>query len=140
MPEVTMLRLYLLRAMYALMAIGLALLIWPLILASPSRPEHMQGVVWAMLGGLSLLAALGIRYPLRMLPILLFELVWKVLWVLAIYLPARAAGAVDAGTAQSLIDCLVGVVLLPLVIPWGYVWRHYVRAAGDPWRAPRSGL
>ena len=27
-----------------------------------------------------------------------------------------------------------GVVLMPLVIPWGYVWRHYVKAPGDRWR------
>jgi len=25
-------------------------------------------------------------------------------------------------------------VIFPLVIPWGYVWRHYVKAPGDRWR------
>ena len=27
-----------------------------------------------------------------------------------------------------------GVILMPIVIPWGYVWRHYVKAPGDRWR------
>jgi hypothetical protein len=26
-----------------------------------------------------------------------------------------------------------GVILMPLVIPWGYVWRHYVKARSDRW-------
>jgi hypothetical protein len=26
------------------------------------------------------------------------------------------------------------VILMPIVIPWGYVWRHYVKAPGNRWR------
>jgi len=25
----------------------------------------------------------------------------------------------------------MGVVLVPLVLPWGYIIRHYIRAPGD---------
>jgi len=32
-----------------------------------------------------------------------------------------------------LINCLVGVVLVPLVMPWGYVFKQYIKAPGDPW-------
>jgi hypothetical protein len=37
----------------------------------------MRGVVRSVLAAVSLLAVLGIRYPLKMLPLLFFELVWK---------------------------------------------------------------
>ena len=77
MHGVTRLRLAPLRGMYALMAVGLALLIWPLMLGSPEEAEHMRGVVWSLLAGISLVALLGIRHPLRMLPLLLRELLWK---------------------------------------------------------------
>lgn len=137
MTEVSTARLYLLRAMYVLIVVGLGAYIWPLILSPQARPEHMRGVVWALLAGVSLVAALGIRYPLRVLPLLLFELAWKVIWVLAIGLPARAAGPMDPGTAQTFFDCMVGVVLIPLVVPWGYVWAQYVRAPGDRWKPIR---
>ncbi len=30
---------------------------------------------------------------------------------------------------------MMGVVLVPLVVPWGHVWRTYVRGPGEPWRA-----
>ena len=83
----------------------------------------------------------GIRYPLQMLPLLLFELVWKSIWVLAIGLPLWSAGRLDADTRETWNACLMGLVLFPLVIPWGYVWRRYVRQPGDRWGlAPSAAM
>jgi hypothetical protein len=28
----------------------------------------------------------------------------------------------------------MGVILIPLVIPWGYVVRHYIKQPGARWR------
>lgn len=134
MNRVSALRLYVLRATYLLTLVGLAFMIWPGLLNPPPELEHMRGVVWTLLGGVSLLAAFGLRYPLQMLPLLLFELVWKSTWVLAIGLPQWSAGALDAGEQETWRDCLIGIVLVLVVIPWGYVWTHYVRLPGDPWR------
>jgi hypothetical protein len=135
MHELSTFRLSLLRAMYLLIAVGMGGQIWPLLVASPSTPEHMRGVVWAMLGGLTLLCLLGLRYPVKMLPLLLFELAWKTIWLLAIGLPLWSSGRLDAGTSESLFACLFGVVLVPLAVPWPYVLAKYVRAPGEPWRA-----
>ncbi len=135
MQEVSTLRLNTLRGMYLLIALGMGLMIWPLILRHPVDVEHMKGVVRAMLGALTLLCALfGVRYPLKMLPLLLFELGWKTIWVLSFGLPLWSAGRLDAGTAETLRSCIPGLVLVPLVIPWGYVREHYLAAPGDPWR------
>lgn len=134
MQEVSLVRLYVLRATYLLIAVGLGSIIWPLILNPPAHPSHMQGVARALLGAVSLLALLGIRYPLQMLPLLLFELTWKTIWVVAIGLPLWSAGALDADTQGTLVDCVVGLVLFPLVIPWGYVLTNYVRRRGERWR------
>ncbi len=38
----------------------------------------------------------------------------------------------DAATTQTLNDVLP-IVLFPLLIPWSYVLKHYLRNAGDPW-------
>jgi len=135
MNEVSTLRLNVLRAAYVLIAVGMGSMIWPLILRHPSDVARMTGVVWSMLGAITLLSALlGIRYPLKMLPVLLIELAWKTIWVLSFGLPLWLAGQLDAATAETLRECLFGVVLVPLVVPWGYVWAHYVRAPGDRWR------
>ncbi len=81
MSEVSIFRIYLLRARYLLIAVGLAIMIWPGILSPPENLSHMGSVVRSVLGAVSLLAALGIRYPVKMLPLLFFELVWKCIWV-----------------------------------------------------------
>lgn len=77
----------------------------------------MDTVVANMLGTVSLLAVLGIRYPLRMLPLLFFELVWKSMWVLMWGLPLWLDHELDPNTQETLIACLTGIVPIPLVIP-----------------------
>src|SRR5918997_3530048 len=131
--EVSTLRLYLLRAMYAFTFVGLALARWPAILNPPPGISHPSTVVAMFLGALSLLAALGIRYPLQMLPLLFFELLWQVMWLAGWGLPLWSAGRLAPDSEQTLISNLVGIVLVPLAIPWGYVYKQYVKAPGDRW-------
>lgn len=128
--NVSRFRLYLLRATYLLLVVGLGGMIVPQIV---SHSLGDRGIIAALLGGIWLLAFLGIRYPLQMLPLLFFEFAWKAIWVLAYGLPLWRAGRLTAVTADDLQNTLFGVVLIPLVIPWGYVWRRYVRQAGDRW-------
>ena len=140
-PGVSRTRLLVLRALYALIVAGLALFIWPAFLARLPAPAHFQGVVMTMLAAFSILCAVGIRYPLQMLPILLWEALWKSMWLLLIALPRWLAGTTDGPTAQTTIDCLL-VVLVLAAMPWGYVWRTYVtkpaeRASGEA--APAAG-
>jgi hypothetical protein len=136
--EVSIARLYALRATYLLIAVGLGFTIWPGVLNPPANLEHYRGVVRSVLAAVSLLAVLGLRYPLTMLPLLLFELVWKTIWVVAIGLPLWRGDQFDPATLETWNACLMGLVLFPLVIPWRYVVETYVRAPSDRWRsAPR---
>lgn len=130
MPEVPAWRLYLLRGVYLLIAVGLALMIWPLLLAPPAGVSHMAGVVRSVLTAVSLLALLGLRYPLRMLPLLFFESAWKLVWVVAYGLPLWRAGRLTAATGETLRDCLAGLVIVLVALPWDHVVRRYVRAGG----------
>jgi hypothetical protein len=133
-PGVSVARLWVMRAFYLLMAAGVGATIWPLILTHQLSTSHMAGVAWALLGTIGILALLGLRYPLQMIPLLLFELIWKSIWLLAFALPLWLAGRLDAAHASSIVDTAIGLLLL-LVIPWRYVFAHYVRRPGDPWRS-----
>jgi hypothetical protein len=133
MGDVSLFRLYLLRGTYLFIVVGLGFMIWPSVLNPPEHTEHMRGVVRSVLAAVSLLALLGLRYPLQMLPLLFFELLWKSIWVLAIGLPLWSAGALDTGTRETWTDCLISIVIFLLVIPWGYVLSHYVRQPGARW-------
>ena len=133
MSEVSTVRLYLLRAMYLLIAVGLGLNIWPMIIAPPSLVANANTVIWSLLGGLALMCVLGLRYPLQMLPVLMFELVWKVIWVVAFAVPMWTGPGLDAYAAETLFACAIGIFLVPLVLPWGYMFKHYIKAPAAPW-------
>jgi len=136
MSEVPTLRLYLLRAMYVFTVVGLAIEKLPALL-NPATLSPGDSVILSVLGATALLAVVGIRYPLKMLPLLFFEFVWKAIWILVFGLPLLLSGGLDPnvsfGGTETLIACLVGVVLVPLVMPWGYVLEHYFKAPGARW-------
>lgn len=134
MNEVSILRLYVLRATYLLIVVGVGSMIWPLLLDAPEGAEHFRGVTWCLLSTVALLALLGLRYPLKMLPLLFFELIWKVTWVISIGLPLLRAGQLEGAFSETWFANVAGLVIFPLAIPWGYVVREYIRAPGDRWR------
>ena len=127
-------RLYFLRLGYLVMGVGLVQTKWPLLLNHPEPWPLMEGVETCMLVALSLLSFLGLRYPLKMLPILLFELGWKAIWVAVVVLPLWRADQVDPATLQVFYSCLL-VLIVAAVVPWRHVVREYVGQQGDPWRA-----
>jgi hypothetical protein len=97
----------------------------------------MSGVVSSLLGAVSILALLGLRYPLQMIPVLLFELIWKLIWLIAFAWPLWAAGRIDAATTRTVWECLPAILLIPAILPWRPVLSHYLTRRGDPWRSPR---
>jgi hypothetical protein len=95
--------------------------------------ELKEGTVECMLVAMSVLALLGLRYPVRMLPILLFEVAWKLTWLGVIALPLWLGNTLDGATLEQ-IGKVLWVVIIIAAIPWPYVLAKYVLAPGDPWR------
>ncbi len=126
-------RLYALRAGYLLIGTGLAVTHWPTLLQDVQQWQPAEGAVNSMLAALSLLAFLGLRYPLQMLPLLLFEVAFKLIWFVLVGLPLWAADSMDRAT-QDMAFANAFVVLVLAVIPWSYVLEHYGTGRGDRWR------
>jgi hypothetical protein len=132
--ELPLFRLYLLRGMFLLIALGQGSQTWPAIIHHTKPWDTWHGVGMSFLGALTLLSLVGVRYPVKMLPLMIFEGVWKLLWVLAVWLPLWLAHDVDADTAENAFSIFLGVVLVPIVLPWKFIWKNYVTAPGDRWR------
>jgi hypothetical protein len=131
-PELSLLRLNLMRGGYLLMVVGLVAVKWPLLPQADTLPLF-EGVTLCLLTTMSLLAFLGLRYPVKLLPVLLFESTWKLLWLALVALPQATGGDLDSATSEVAVNSSLVVVILA-VTPWGYVWRNYVSAEGDRWR------
>jgi len=96
--EVSLVRLYVLRATYLLLVVGLSALIVPVLF---SHEPMARGVIPSLLGAVWLLAFVGLRYPLQMLPLLLFEFVWKTIWLIAFGLPQWSSGQLPPTFAED---------------------------------------
>ena len=129
--EVSLPRLYVLRAAYFLLAAGLGAMIVPELL---NHPLTSRGVIASLLGAVWVLAFVGLKYPLEMLPLLIFEFAWKAIWMVAYGLPQWLTGQFPPTFAEDFFNIAFGVILMPMVIPWSHVWRNYIKKPAERWR------
>lgn len=131
--ELSLLRLYTLRVAYFIMAAGLGAFIWPDVIHHTNDYGAAHGIQIALLAGLGLTAALGLRYPVQMLPVLLFELTWKTIYLIAFALPLWRAHQITDAVAADIRAVLMVVIFIPL-IPWRYVFAQYALKPGNRWK------
>jgi hypothetical protein len=123
--------------MYLLVVVGLGIVVWPGVIHHARPWELWEGLVQCMLASFALMCALGLRYPLQMLPALLWELVWKTIWLIVVAVPLWITGTMDKSTWEIAVTVL-WVVIIPFVIPWSYVLAHYLKKPGDPWSVGKN--
>lgn len=134
MNTLSTLRLNLLRVFYLVLVIGIGLEmhVWSKMIHQVYSMRLDSGTVICMLFALSVLSILGLRYPLKMLPVLFWELTWKASWLLSVALPHWLRGQWNKDLGIMAFDVGMIVIFVPLV-PWSYVFQHFVKRPGDPW-------
>lgn len=127
-------RLNILRAYYALMAFGTLVVFWPSLVSHTDSWGIASGAQYSLLAALSPLSLLGLRYPLKMLPVVIYEFLWKSLWFVFVAGPLWMNDAMTDGVWSNVVACGVAIVLTPIVVPWRYLWETYASAPADRWR------
>lgn len=126
------LRLTLLRGCYAVLVVGLSLRYVPVFVEGLYTLPRMDGVVVALLSAMGLLSVIGLFSPVRMLPLLIFEVAWKLIWVSIVALPKWLDGALDEATLSILFNCAV-VLPFVFIVPWRHVGVTFLAAADPHW-------
>ena len=114
----------LLRVPYAIMAIGLAVVVWPYIISHDLVQAHSGPASQSMLAALGLLSVIGIFKPVKMLPLLIFEILWKFIFMVSFALPLIISGTADNVTWENVWACIT-VVIFFAFIPWRFVLKSY---------------
>jgi hypothetical protein len=118
--------IYLLRLLYILMFFVLGRETWTQILTHQGPWDPFKAVAWCVWTAFATLAGLGIFRPLKMLPIVLLEIFYKVLWLTIVAYPLWAKGALWGSPAESIASPFLWVILPIVVVPWGYVFVDYI--------------
>jgi hypothetical protein len=122
-PTLSPFRISVMRGGYLVMVVGLAIVKWPLLPDAHTMPLY-EGVTLSLLTAMSLLALVGVFRPVRMLPVLVFEVLWKVLWLSLVALPRAVAGDLGPAFVEVAVNCSL-LVVIAAAVPWGYVWRTW---------------
>jgi len=128
--ETSMFRLYFMRLLYLLNFMMLGLQVWPALISHPGAWDPVKGVAFSFWAALSTLSLLGVRYPLKMVPLLILQLLYKSIWVLAVALPMWSTFRSMELTRIMGLGALVDIA----IIPWPYVLANYVKRGGDRWK------
>ena len=119
-----------LRLFYLLIVIGVAPTAWGVLLSHEGEwASPVAAVAWAVWATYPTLAVFGLWQPLRWLPLMIFTVGYKTLWMAFVAVPLWRAGTLAGSSAQPIFESFLALPLLALVIPWGYAWRTYVVGA-----------
>ncbi len=118
--------IYALRTLFLLMFLFVGYDSWSYILTHEGKWDPFKAVAWCMFASYSLLSGIGVIRPLKMLPIALFMIVYKTLWLGAVAYPLWSSNQLAGSPAEGLAMVFLWVPVAMLAVPWGYVVRHYI--------------
>ncbi|HEY1992372.1 MAG TPA: hypothetical protein VGH71_07900 [Gammaproteobacteria bacterium] len=118
--------IWLMRVLYLLMSTLLAMDVWSYVLGHQGAWTNQEAIAWSVWGAFSTLAILGLFQPLKMIPILLLEIFYKTMWLILVAYPLWKAGTLAGSNAEANTYVFLPVILVYLILPWGYVFRTYV--------------
>jgi hypothetical protein len=117
--------IYLLRLLYILMFFVLGKETWTHIFTHQGPWDPKDAVVWCVWTAFATLAGIGIIHPVKMLPIVLLEIFYKVLWLILVAYPLWSKGTLAGSPAETITMPFLWVILPIVAVPWGYVFMNY---------------
>lgn len=118
-------RLYVMRALYLLTGALFGFQVWTALITSFGEFEALEGVAYSYWGALCVLMRIGVRFPVKMLPVLLMQFLYKAIWLIFVGYPLLGAGMADANLDDLMSPMQLGVLLDIIAIPWLFVVRNY---------------
>jgi hypothetical protein len=122
--------IYLLRLFYSLMFLLVGFDAWSTILGHRGPWDPMRAAAWCMFASYATLSILGVFRPLKMLPIFLFMIGYKSLWLATVAYPLWSANRLWDSPAGGMARIFMWVPIVIVIVPWKYVFDTYVRPRG----------
>lgn len=118
--------IYLLRLLFLLMLVFLGKESWTFIFTHKGIWNPMDAMAWCIWASYSVLSIFGIIQPLKMLPIVMLEILYKVIWLILVAYPLWSSNQLAGSSAEVMTYNFLLVVLPILAMPWRYFFRKYI--------------
>lgn len=118
--------IYFMRLIYILMFFVLGKDVWGYILSYSGSWGENEAVAWSVWAAFSALALLGIFRTVEMIPILLLEIFYKVLWLILVVYPLWQSNELAGSGVEETAFAFALVILPILAVPWDYVFKRYL--------------
>ena len=118
--------IYLLRLLFTLVFLFVTYDSWSHIINHKGTWTNTDAAAWCMWGTYSVLSLIGIFRPLKMLPIVLFEIIYKIAWLIIVAYPLWSANALAGSPAEEMTKAFLWVILPIVAMPWRYLFRTYI--------------
>jgi len=118
--------IYLLRLLFILMFLFVGRTAWTHIFNYQGYDSPREMVAWSVWAAFSVLSILGIIQPLKMLPIVLLEILYKVIWLVVVAYPLWTSHQLIGSAAEPQTQTFIWVILPILAVPWKYAFETYI--------------
>lgn len=118
--------IYFLRLLYFLMFVFVGLDAWKTIFTHQGSWDPTRAVAWCVWAAYASLSFFGLLNPLRWLPIIIFMIFYKTLWIIVVAYPMWSKGTLAGSPAEGMAQVFIAAPFLALIIPWKYVFEKYI--------------
>ena len=118
--------IYLLRILYFLMFAFVGFDSWNTIITHQGPWDHTKAVAWCVWAAYTTLSVFGLIRPLKWLPIVIFMVFYKTLWLIVVAYPLWREGILAGSPADEMAHIFIGAPFIALIIPWKYVFINYI--------------
>jgi hypothetical protein len=118
--------IYLLRLLFVLVFLFVGYDSWTSILKHVGPWDHVRAAALCMWAAYSVLSLIGIFYPLKMIPLVMFEILYKIIWLIIVAYPLWAANRLAGSPAEEMTYAFLWVVLPIVAMPWKYAFDTYI--------------
>ncbi len=116
----------LLRIFFFLVVVFVGFDAWSSILGHEGPWDHVRAAALSMWAGFALVSVIGVYRPLTMLPLVLFDIVYKPIWLAAVAYPLWSRGELAGSPAEEMTYAFLWVLLPIVAMPWGYARRRFL--------------
>jgi len=100
---------------------------WANILTHKGDWQPMIGVTFCVWAAYETIPVFGLYNTLKMLPILLFMIFYKTVWLIVVAYPLWKTDKLVGSPSEELATIFIWAIVPALFFPWNYFYNNYIK-------------